>query len=343
MDLAKNVALIGFGLAGRKFHAPQISAVEGLKLAAIVSSRQADIRADYPDVAILSRPEEVFADPAIDLVVVATPNEVHASLAAAALRAGKAVVVDKPFTRSVTETEALIAVAKETGGLLSVYQNRRWDGDFLTLKRLIAEGALGEIVYVETHFDRFRPAPSGNWREKVGAANGIWYDLGPHLADQAMCLFGPPKAVYADLANLRPFAQATDYFHVLLRYDGLRVVLMGNYLAADDNLRFVVHGSKASFVMHGYDSGEAAASRPGKAPAADWNGPTYKAVLVDGRGAEHPVAVTADVPTGYYAGVRDALTGKAALPVSAEEGLRVMKVLDLGEQSGAEGRELPFA
>lgn len=252
-----DVALIGYGLAGRKFHAPQIATVEGLRLAAVVSSRRDDIQRDFPAAAVLSDPQAVFADPAIALVVVAAPNAVHASLASAALRAGKAVVVDKPFTTSVAETKALIATAQEVGGLLSVYQNRRWDGDFLTLKRLMAKGALGEVVYFESHFDRYRPAASGNWREAAGAANGTWYDLGPHLADQALCLFGRPLGVFADMGILRRDVAAIDYFHVLLRYERTRVVLMSNYLAADDDLRMVVHGEKASFVVRGFDAAEA--------------------------------------------------------------------------------------
>lgn len=341
MDRTLNVALIGYGLAGRKFHAPQIAGVEGLRLAAVVSSRKDEIQGDFPDAAVLSRPEEVFAAAAIDLVVVATPNSSHAPLAAAALRAGKAVVVDKPFTTSVAETRALMTVAGETGGLLSVYQNRRWDGDFLTLKKLVADGALGDVVYVESHFDRFRPVASGNWREAAGTANGTWYDLGPHLADQMLCLFGSPKAVFADMAIMRPDVAAVDYFHVLMRYEDKRVVLMSNYLAADDDLRLVVHGTKASFVMRGFDTAEAS-RRPGKCAMADWNGSTYKSALIDGGGGETPVTLKDNAWKCYYAGVRDAMLGKGPLPVTAEDGLRVMAFLDLAAQSAHLHRELPL-
>jgi predicted dehydrogenase len=336
-----NVALIGYGLAGRKHHARQIAAVEGLRLAAIVSSRRAEIRADFPEAAILAKPEDAFADPTIDLVVVATPNDSHAPLAAAALRAGKAVVVDKPFTTSVAETEALIAVAGQTGGLLSVYQNRRWDGDFLTLRRLIGEGSLGEVVYFENHFDRFNPTATGNWREETGAANGTWYDLGPHLADQALVLFGRPLGIAADMAVMRAGVAAVDYFHVLMRYRKTRVVLMSNYLAADDDLRLVVHGTKASFVIRGFDASQAA-KRTGKRAGADWNGADYRAVLTDATGGQTPVTLQDSAWTCYYEGVRDAILKKGPLPVTAAEGLTVMQVLAAADRSAAERREVAF-
>src|SRR5512133_3542028 len=241
-----NVALIGFGLAGRVFHAPLISAVDGLKLTAIVSSRKDEIEKLYPDVRVLQTAEQAFADPGIDLVVVATPNDSHFDLASRALAAGKHVVVDKPFARTSAEARALIAQA--TGRLLTVFQNRRWDSDFLTLKRLIAEGALGDVVYFESHFDRFRPAVRDRWREHAGPATGIWYDLGAHLVDQALQLFGMPLGVMADLAGRRDGALTTDYFHVLLRYEQRRVVLSGDSLAPADDRRFVVHGTAASFL-----------------------------------------------------------------------------------------------
>ena len=333
--------LIGYGLAGRAFHAPLIASVEGMRLSAIVSSRTDQVRGDYPDTAVLSAPDEAFADSSVDLVVVATPNESHFKLAARALEHGKHVVVDKPFATTADEARELMRRAERASRLLSVFHNRRWDADYLTLKRLIADGELGEIVTFESHFDRFRPKPSGNWREKAGPAGGLWFDLGPHLADQALCLFGKPLALFADLAILRDGVAAPDYFHVLLRYEKLRVVLTTNFLAAADDLRMIVHGTRASYVKHGFDPQEAAL-RAGGRPVGDWGRDPRDGVLKLADGSERIVPSEHGDYRRYYAGVRDAIRGAGPLPVTAAEGLAVMEVLECGERSAATRSEIPF-
>lgn len=331
--LPLHVALIGYGLSGRSFHAPQILAVPDFKLAAIVSSRQTEIAREHPDVVRHDDPAAVFADPGIDVVVIATPNDSHYALAAQALAHGKAVVVDKPFTVKSAEGRALEAQAAAAGLPLAVFHNRRWDADFRTVRRLIADGTLGEVRYFESHFDRYRPEASGNWREAAGEAGGIWYDLGPHLADQALCLFGRPQAVFADLAIQRPLA-AVDYFHVLLRYPSVHVVLAGNYLAADDDLRFVVHGSKASLTISGGDAGELT-KRPGKCA-----GLAARLTLADGSVREVPTE--APEPAGYYAALGAALAAGEKPPVAAEAGIAVMDLLECAKTSSAERREMAF-
>jgi predicted dehydrogenase len=337
-----NVALIGYGLAGRAFHAPLIASVEGLRLSAVVSSRADQVRAAYPDVAVLSDADDAFADSSIDLVVVATPNDSHFSLAARALDRGKHVVVDKPFTTTAAETSELMRRAERAGRLLSVFHNRRWDSDYLTLKRLIAAGELGEIVTFESHFDRYRPKPSGNWREKAGPAGGLWFDLGPHLVDQALCLFGKPLALFADFAMLRDGVAAPDYFHVLLRYERLRVVLTTTVFAAADDLRMIVHGTRASYVKHGLDSQEAAL-RAGRRPGGDWGRDPRDGVLKSADGNERVVPSEPGDYRRYYIGVRDAIRGVGPLPVTAAEGLTVMEILEYGERSAASRSEIPFA
>jgi len=334
-----NVALIGYGLAGRVFHAPLISGVAGLKLSAIVSSRAADIRKDYPAAAPLASPEEALDDPAIDLVVVATPNDSHFELAAGALARGKHVVVDKPFTTTADEARELARLALGAGRLLSVFHSRRWDGDFLTLKRLIEGGALGEIVYFESHFDRFRPQVQDRWRERAGAASGTWYDLGSHLADQALQLFGPPRAIFADLAARRAGAKTTDYFHVLLRYEKLRVVLTGNSLAAANDLRFVVHGTRGSFVKYGLDTQEVFMRDGGRPGDAGFGVDPRDGVLTDGEGVARSVANERGDYTRYYAAVRDAILGAGPPPVTPVQAIAVMDLLEAAEKSAAEGRE----
>jgi len=184
------IALIGFGLAGKAFHAPLVAATPGLELAVVVTSRAAEVGASYPGTAVVPTHEAVLEDQSIDLVVLATPDHLHAAQALAALDAGKHVVIDKPLAPTLEEARGVAARAEERGLMLSVFHNRRWDADFLTLQRLIAEGALGEITAFESRFDRFRPDPGERWKDK--RAGGVWQDIGPHLVDQALVLFGRP-------------------------------------------------------------------------------------------------------------------------------------------------------
>jgi predicted dehydrogenase len=212
------VGLIGYGYASKTFHAPLISGTPGMELAAVSSSDEAKVKVDWPGVKVVSEPKHLFNDPSIDLIVIPTPNDTHFPLAKAALEAGKHVVVDKPFTVTLSQARELDALARSLGRLLSVFHNRRWDSDFLTVKALIAEGTLGEVTFFESHFDRYRPEVRNRWREQGGPGSGIWYDLAPHLLDQAVNLFGLPVSLTVDLAQLRPGAQSTDYFHAVLNY-----------------------------------------------------------------------------------------------------------------------------
>lgn len=330
------VAVIGFGLAGRVFHAPLIATTEGLELAAIVSSRTDEIAAAWPSVRAVADPEEVFADPTIDLVVVATPNDSHFDLAARALTAAKHVVIDKPFALTSAQAKDLIAMAR--GRLLTVFHNRRWDGDFLTLKKLKADGALGNIAYMESRFDFYRPVVRDRWRERSGPATGIWYDLGSHLLDQALQLFGRPIGIFADLAARRPGAQTTDYFRVVLRYETTRVVLAGDNLAPTD-VRFVVHGSGASFIKRGLDPQETDLAKGLTPRDAAYGRERTPARLVMPEAAMREVAVERGGYGAFYANVRDALHGVAPLAVKPDEALTVMTLLEAGEESARNMRE----
>lgn len=331
--------VIGYGLAGRVFHAPLIAATEGIELAAIVSSRSAELAAAWPDVAVLADPQELFADPAIDLVVVATPNESHFDLAARALAAGKHVVIDKPFALTAAEARTLIAEAR--GRLLTVFHNRRWDGDFLTLKKLLHDGTLGTVAYMESRFDLWRPRVQDRWRERAGPASGTWYDLGAHLVDQALQLFGDPIAITADLAGRRDGAQTTDYFHVVLRYASTRVVVAGNSLAPTAE-RFRVHGTGASFIKCGLDpqQGDLAAGRSPHDPAYGRERDPARLVLPGG--AEHDVLVEPGRYGAFYGNVRDALHGVAPLAVTASQALAVMELIEAGEDSARRHSEVAW-
>ncbi|WP_299176865.1 oxidoreductase [uncultured Brevundimonas sp.] len=335
------VAVVGYGLAGQTFHAPLIAATPGLALTAVVSSRPEAVHADLPDVEVLPDLDAALARADIGLIVVATPDALHAEQSIAALKAGKSVVVDKPFAATLAEAEAVAKVAASATGVFSVFQNRRWDADFLTLRRLIVEGELGEVAVFESHYDRFRPTVTDRWKDRRDG--GVWADLGPHLIDQAVQLFGPPLGVYADLQAQRRGATAIDYAHVLLRYDRLRVILNAGHLAAESSLRYVVHGTGGSFVKHGLDAQEGqskAGLRPGD---ADWGLDPSPGVLtkqIDGEIVRVTPTPERGDYTAFYAAVRDAIRGDAPPPVTADQALTVMRILDAALRSAAEGREI---
>ena len=336
-----NVAILGYGFASKVFHAPLIASVPGLRLTAIVSRDPAKVAADWPEVPVVATPEAVFADPSIDLVVVPTPNPTHAPLARAALEAGKHVVVDKPFTVTLAEARELHAVAERCGRVLSVFQNRRWDADFLTLRDVIAGGELGRLVHFESHFDRYRPYLRNAWRETDAPGIGLWYDLGAHLADQALQLFGTPESITLDLAAQRDGSQVCDWFHAVLRYGTLRCVLHASTIAAQPAPRFMVHGTLGSFVKWGLDPQEDDLKAGRRPPRADWGYDALPAELTtcpEGAPQRREIpCLPGDYPA-YYAAVRDAILGRAPNPVDARQGIRVMGLLELGVRSHAEGR-----
>jgi len=335
------VGLVGYGFASKTFHAPLISGTAEMELAAVSSSDAGKVHADWPSVQVVSDPQALFDDPTLQLIVIPTPNDTHFPLAKAALNAGKHVVVDKPFTVTLSQARELDALAKAKGLLLSVFHNRRWDSDFLTVKALLADGTLGDVRYFESHFDRFRPTVQQRWREQKGAGSGIWYDLGPHVIDQALQLFGSPVAITLDAAELRPGAQTTDYFHCTLTYPQRRVVLHGSMLVAAESARYQVHGTKGSFVKFGLDPQEDALKAGARPPQEDWGYDMRDGVLTLAEGDAMVEKSLLTIPgnyPAYYAGIRDAINGVGENPVQAEEAIQVMELIELGLQS-AEKRQ----
>jgi predicted dehydrogenase len=333
------VALIGFGYAGRVFHAPLIAATPGLTLAVIGSRQNETVRSAYPGVEIIADPLAAVRHRDVDLVVIATPNETHAPLADAALRAGKHVVVDKPFTITVAEARALAARAAEVDRLLSVFQNRRWDSDFLGIQRELARGLIGEVVEFRSEFSRYRPEVRDRWRERAGPGSGMWYDLGPHLIDQVLVLFGPPETVHADLQVQRRGGSTADWFHAVLGYGRSRVILASSMLATDSTTRFLVRGTSGSLTKRGGDPQEAqlkAGQTPG---SAEWGRDPDPLLLVSAEG-EPPTEIAAPAGDwrGYYAAVRDAVRGEGEVPVTPAQATTLMAVIEAGMQSSAEGR-----
>jgi predicted dehydrogenase len=344
-----DVGLIGFGLAGRAFHAPVIRAVPGLRLAAILQRSGIQAAEQYPDVQIVRNVEELLSVENIRLVVIATPNDTHYPLARQCLAADRDVVVDKPFTTTLAEATELVQFAKQRGRLVTVYQNRRYDGDFQAIRQIVAGGALGRVVRFETNYDRFRPqVRPGAWREKSGPGTGILFDLGPHLIDHALVLFGLPEAISADVRMERDNAVTDDAFDILLHYPhSMRAILRSTMLAASPRPRFVLHGTRGGFFKQSFDPqennlrrGEIPKDAPwGAEPEEDWGVLT----VYDG---ETPTQRR--IPSGkgdyrdYYANVRDAILGKAKLAVTPEWALDVMRILELARESSEKRCTIPL-
>jgi scyllo-inositol 2-dehydrogenase (NADP+) len=333
------VGLIGFGVAGRTFHAPVIRAVPGLELTAIVQRTGDSAQQTYPDVRLFRTVDELLGDKSVRLVVIATPNESHYQLARKCLLAGRDVVVDKPFTIMSHEAHQLDELARSEGRVLTVHQNRRWDGDFLTVRKLIASGVLGRLVSFESHYDRYRPAlRPGAWREAPRPGSGILYDLGSHLVDQALVLFGQPEAIGADVRLERDHAKVDDAFDIVLRYPKLTVLLRASMLACAPGPRFVLNGTLGTYTKYGMDPQEdalKAGHQPGspgwgQEPESRWGTLTL---------SEEAGIVRRAIPTEagdyreFYANVRDAILGKAPLAVTAEQATSVIRLLELAHES----------
>ncbi|MGW1326612.1 Gfo/Idh/MocA family protein [Streptomyces antibioticus] len=343
------VGLAGYGLAGSVFHAPLIAATEGLALDTVVTShpeRQEQARAEFPDVRVTADADGLLARAdELDLIVIASPNKTHVPLATAALKAGLPVVVDKPLAGTAAEARELAALAEERGLLLSVFQNRRWDNDFLTLRRLVADGELGDVWRFESRFERWRPQPKGGWRESGDPAEigGLLYDLGSHLVDQALVLFGPAASVYAEADVRRPGAQTDDdTFIALTHTSGVRSHLYASATTAQLGPRFRVLGSKAGFVKYGLDPQEAAL-REGGRPGPGWG--TEPDELWGRLGAgESPLTgggtpvrtLPGDYPA-YYAAVAKALIDGGPNPVPAVEAAAALDVLEAARRSARDG------
>ena len=303
---------------------------------------------------ILRQVDELLADPAIELVVVTTPNETHFELARQALAAGKHVVIDKPFAATSGQAAELIELAASRGLVVAPFHNRRWDGDFLTLKKVFADGALGRLVTLESHFDRFRPVPrEGTWKEAGNTANGLLFDLGPHLVDQALALFGVPKTIWASVRMDREGSAIEDAFDIRLGYAGLTVWCRSSMLACEAAPRFLAHGTRGSFRKYGVDPQEPALVAGAKVPPMgapdEWlrEDERWFGTLTVAPKPEEPgtlVHETIKTEPGdyrpFYANVRDAILGTGELEVAPETGFAVIKLLELARESSASGRVL---
>jgi predicted dehydrogenase len=320
---------------------PLLQATDGYKITAVSSSRPADVSAMLGDVEVVSEPKELATHSDVDLVVIASPNETHAPLAELAVRAGHNVVVDKPFTITTEQARHLTAVAKEKDVLLSVFQNRRWDSDFLTIQDTIRQDLTGRVVLFESRIDRYRPDVRDRWREVPGPGAGLLYDLGPHLIDQTLLLFGIPDSVQATLAKQRRGAKTDDFFHLVLRYGEMVATLGAGSLVSGGSARFAVHGDLASVVKQKPDIQEDQL-RAGVLPGApDWGVDPDDAVLYSGAtGDTRALKAARGDQRGYYVALREALLGRAPNPVPPEQGATVMAIIEAGLLSDREGRRV---
>ena len=339
------VALLGYGAAGEYFHAPLIHATAGLELAAVVTSdgeRAARASSRYPGASVLPRSEDVLADSgSYDLLVIATPNASHVPLALAAIEARLPVVVDKPLATSAPEAQRVVERAHAAGLLLTVFQNRRWDSDFLTLQRLIGSGDLGTIWRFESRFERWRPQPKQGWRESGDPVDGggILADLGSHLVDQALVLFGPVTRVFATMDKRRPGVAVEDDACIELSHaSGVRSTLWMSAVAAHLGPRLRVLGSSAAYVVDGLDCQEDALRAGGDPASADWGkeSPKRWGRVVAGDDS-HPVTRGPGRYPDFYGKVRDALRLAGPVPVKPEDAVATLRVLDAARRSADRG------
>jgi predicted dehydrogenase len=339
------VGLVGFGMAGRVFHAPLISSVEGLELAAVVERHTDQAAERYPGITTYRSLEQMLADDSLGLVVVATPSGNHYDTTRQILEAGKNVVADKPLAVASAEIAELTKLALARNLLLAPFQNRRWDGDFLTLQKLLREGVLGRLVHVESTFDRWAPGSARRLWKDDPAQGGILLDLGTHLADQALMLFGKPEGVSAEVRRERDGEGSNDAFTIRLRYSGFDVTLGASCLSSLQRPRFHLRGTKGNYWKHSVDPQEAALSKIiriddpdwSREPAANWG---TLSVEVDGGLATRPVAPVVGDYRRYYEGIRNALLGVAAVPVTAVEAWRTARLLEWAEESSVARREI---
>ena len=349
MQKTINVGLIGFSIGGQVFHAPIIASVDGVRLHKVSARRPEQLeilRNRYPDTVVVDHTDAIIHADDIDVVVVATSNDVHHSLAKAALLAGKHVVVEKPFTITVAEADELIGLARQQNRLLTVHHNARWHSDYLTLRKVVASGRLGRLASFEARFDRFRNTlRPGSWREADLPGSGIWYDLGAHLVDQSLQLFGLPLAVNADLRIQRPGAGAVDDFEVILHYpDQFKVSLKGAMLVKEPTPRYALYGMDGTFVKTGVDPQEAAL-RAGLLPKDDPNwgreSPEIRGklnLLENGEDRIEYVESERGDNRGFYRNLYEAIVTGAELAVQPEQARNVIYVIQMAEKSWDERR-----
>ncbi len=336
-----NTLVIGYGFAAKTFHLPFLNYLSEFQICGFVSSQSEQIQQDYPAVAVFNDLQDALEACQPDLVIVTTPNHLHAPQTEAALKAGAHVLVEKPFTLSSAEAEALVALANQQHKKLCVFHNRRFDGDFLTLKQLIAKNELGEIKRFESRFDRFRPEPKNRWRELAGPGSGIFWDLGPHLIDQCLQLFGVPEAVSAEVETLRADGQSTDLFELRLHYADKIAYLGSSPFQAGPTLRFDLQGTKGSYRKFCLDPQEQQLK-----DGVAFHAPQWAQTIACEEGEYSSEKGTQLYPTlqggylSFYQQLADAITNDGALPADASTVTDVIRVIELAHKAAEQGQRI---
>lgn len=333
--------ILSFGMSGKVFHAPLLSCHPGFVLKTICERSKNEAKALYPNVSVVHSVDELLSDPEIELVVINTPDHTHAELAHKAIMAGKHVVVEKPFTLKTSEGEDLLNLAIRKSRILTAFQNRRWDGDFLTIQKIVKNDLLGRLVEYEAHFERYRNFIQPNtWKEEPSTGTGTLYNLGSHLIDQALTLFGMPQSVFADISTLRTEGQVDDFFDLHLYYPNLRVALKASYLVREPGPRFVLHGTHGSFLKYETDPQEEALKKGLLPVTSDWGKEPESAwgmLNTDKRGL-HYVGKLETIPGNYsafYDNLYDALVNGAELAIKPQEAINVIKIIEAAYESSA--------
>ena len=332
-------AVVGYGLSGKAFHAPFLHVHEGFDLKKVVERNSAESKNKYPYAEVVKDFDAVLANGNIDLVVICTPNVNHFEQVSKCLDAGKHVVIEKPFMNSSAECDLIIEKAREKGLHVFVYQNRRWDGDFLTIRKIVRSGVLGDLQHYEAHFDRYSPARTrAAWRDEDLPGSGILFDLGPHLIDQALVLFGSPATLRADIQTQRDGSLVDDYFHIVLGYDGLEAILTAGMLVEEHDLRYILHGTAGSFIKYGIDPQEALL-RQGQLPGGELWGKediaNFGLITLEDEYEDYD-GVIETLPgnyMGFYNNVHDVLTNGAAEAVTPTEARNVIRLIELAFES----------
>ncbi|MGM1045496.1 scyllo-inositol 2-dehydrogenase (NADP+) [Paenibacillus uliginis N3/975] len=336
------VGIIGYGLSGSTFHAPLLTSIPDYRIRAVVSSNPDKVRKDLPSTKVVSHVDELLQDEEIAVVVVASPNATHFEYAQKAIEAGKHVVVEKPFTVTSEEADTLIRLAQEKGVLLTVYHNRRWDNDFLTVRNLLETGALGKLSVYQVHHNRYRPLVQQRWKEQQGPGAGELYNLGSHLIDQALFLFGKPKTVWADIRAEREGSEVTDYFHLVFGYEKYRVILHSGSLVRQAGPRFELHGDKGSFLKYGQDPQESQLKQgmhPGDSGWGEDQPDQYGELATELSG----LAVQGEIETlpgryqAFYQGLAEAILEGSEVPVKPEDARDTISMIEYAIESHRKG------
>lgn len=329
-----STALLSYGMSGEVFHAPLLAAHPGFDLATIVQRSGDKAKAHYPGVRIVRNVDEVMNDAGVELVVVNTPNETHFQFASRALEAGKHVVVEKPFTVTAQEAEELMALARKRNKMLTVFQNRRWDGDFLTLRKVVENNLVGKVVEFEAHYDRFRNYVEANtWKEEQARGTGILYNLGSHMLDQVLVLFGMPQSLDARMGIQRPGGKVDDFYDIRLQYNGFQAIVKSSYLVREPGPRYILHGTEGSFMKYGLDPQEQALKEkkiPGGpgwgAEGKEWWGKLN--TTVEGLHYEGAIETFSGDYLQFYSNLQASIRSGGVLAVRPEEPAQVIRLIE---------------